>query len=404
MIEISDIMEWAANYSGPQFHALLCDPPYELGFMNKKWDGTGIAFNPQTWAALGKHLKPGAHLLIFGGSRTFHRIACAVEDAGFEIRDTLMYLYGSGFPKSLDVSKAIDKEANIKRVILEERPATSAAKQWSGWGTALKPAFEPIILARKPLSEKTVASNVLKHGTGAINVDACRVGVRTENESGWSKTGSEESVNRAMSGKNYTRLPKNEIGLGRWPANVIHDGSDEVLAEFAKYGESKSVLSKCGLQHSGRHGGYGDLGGNPKEGTNTERGHNDSGTAARFFYTAKASRAERDAGIITRANLENEYEGVGALRDSGRALIKRNNTHPTVKPIELIKYLATLLLPSIAAAPRKILIPFAGSGSEIIGALHAGWEEVLGIEKEKEYAELFLERLRAWKEVQLKLE
>jgi len=269
------------------------------GFMGKKWDGGDIAFRPETWRAVLEVLKPGGHMLVFGGSRTFHRVACAIEDAGFELRDTLMWLYGTGFPKSHDVSKAIDLKERavwfrenaeylrphfpnnsfhdwtvgghapsnewwkkIKRLAgggyldrdvvacLEKAPgwftsgttfdittpATEAAKQWAGWGTALKPAHEPIILARKPLTG-TVAANVLEHGVGGLNIDASRVGSAIEQKAGGLHRGSDE-IYGEWSGEVKADKPK-----GRWPANVIHDGSDEVMEGFAKYGKSTSGTS-----------------------------------------------------------------------------------------------------------------------------------------------------------------
>ncbi len=231
--------------------AVVCDPPYGLSFMGKGWDRgvPGVEF----WEEIAGAMKPGAHLLAFGGTRTFHRLACAIEDAGLEIRDCLMWVYGTGFPKSLDVSKAIDKAAGTLELREfkcknpadrpythtvgatstgwqspprpdKTHPATDAAKQWEGWGTALKPAWEPIILARKPLIG-TVAANVLEHGTGCLNIDGCRVGMMTEKEvarSGRSTDGM--FAKGGLDWKTEKREPK-----GRWPANLLHDGSDEVL-------------------------------------------------------------------------------------------------------------------------------------------------------------------------------
>lgn len=227
-IIVGDCRESMAALPAESVDAVVCDPPYELGFMGKGWDASGIAYDVEVWRQALRMLKPGGHLLAFSGSRTYHRMACAIEDAGFEIRDQIMWVYGSGFPKSLDVSKAIDKAAGHEREIVREgasgrgtktisslgnglnvnfaprpitAPATDDARRWSGWGTALKPAHEPICMARKPLAG-TVAANVLRHGTGAINVDGCR------------------------------------IEGNRWPANLIHDGSNEAtdgLREAARY-------------------------------------------------------------------------------------------------------------------------------------------------------------------------
>lgn len=250
-----DCREAMAAMPAERFDACVTDPPYELGFMGKSWDQRGVAFDPATWTAVLRALKPGAHLLAFGGTRTFHRMAVAIEDAGFEIRDTIMFLYGTGFPKSHDVSKAIDKAAGAEREVVgvkkntydganrdpskhgnpadqshigkwgltqtphgmpETAPATEAARQWQGWGTALKPAWEPVIVARKPLIG-TVAENVLQHGTGALNIDGCRIGAtknvpasgRTKpRHDGWGMNGDETT----------TGFNPN---VGRWPANVI---------------------------------------------------------------------------------------------------------------------------------------------------------------------------------------
>jgi len=326
------------------------------GFMGKEWDGGGIAFDPATWRAVYDVMKPGAHLAAFGGTRTFHRMAVAIEDAGFEVRDTLAWLYGTGFPKSHDVSKAIDKAAGAEREVIAPRPgvtktfnvganvvikprdpitapATDAAREWAGWGTALKPAFEPIILARKPLIG-TVAENVLRHGTGAINVDACRVGTditvtRRNGNSGGVKFGRDERVG------SWENPP------GRFPANVLHDGSDEVLEAFAAYGE-KASGQKVGGQYA-RASGVHD-GGQRLDGIAC---YGDSGTAARFFYCAKASARDR-----------------------------AGSKHPTVKPVPLIEWLTRLITP-----PRGVVLdPFAGSGT-----LGAAWPNCILIEREAEY-------------------
>lgn len=231
----------------------VTDPPYGLSFMGRNWDH-GVPGAP-FWREVYRVLKPGAHLVAFGGSRTYHRMACAIEDAGFEIRDSLMWIYGTGFPKSHDVSKGIDKAAGAKREILKTRkvavgfdvdrqggggwsagevvitaPATDAAREWQGWGTALKPAFEPIVLARKPLSEKTVAENVLRWRTGALNIDGCRIGVGKERKT---QTGGMGRKANPVYGR-FENIETESVVTteGRWPANVCHDGSDDVVAAF----------------------------------------------------------------------------------------------------------------------------------------------------------------------------
>lgn len=251
-IHHASCLDWLAEYDGPLFDSCVTDPPYEIGFMGKKWDNTGVAFRPETWRAIYDVLKPGAHLVAFAATRTYHRMACAIEDAGFEIRDCLFWCYGAGFPKSHDVSKGIDKAAGAEREIVgpkftadgrsraseagkgiaakplhggginghandfETKPATPEAEQWQGWGTALKPALEPICLARKPLSEKSIAANVLKHGTGAINIDGCRV-----------ENGGDDLSRKATPAKGWKNSSElngsmnDDWKKGRWPANLI---------------------------------------------------------------------------------------------------------------------------------------------------------------------------------------
>ena len=274
--------------------SIVCDPPYELGFMGEKWDSSGIAFQPKTWEKCLKVLKPGGYLLAFGGSRTFHRIAVAIEDAGFEIRDTIMWLYGSGFPKSLNIGLAIDKRLGIdNRTGNSNRGAGSknttvlntglnreyeerkAQNKYEGWGTALKPAYEPIIVARKPF-KTTVVENIMKYGVGGINIDECRVG----------KTGEVKKINiEPNSGSKNSGFGCNgqleELNDGRFPANVIHDGSEEVISGFP---ETKSTYEEPNNKHSfkGNKDAF-QYGYKMRYGS----GFNDSGSASRYFYTAK---------------------------------------------------------------------------------------------------------------------
>jgi DNA modification methylase len=401
--------------------SVVTDPPYELGFMGKKWDNTGIAYDTSMWAEVLRVLKPGGHLLAFGGTRTYHRMVVAIEDAGFEIRDSIHWIYGSGFPKSLDVSKAIDKRGGTvpwqadfaahlrsikpkdvsaavinahiangsksnfwghfidttsqpllptvdqyrrlseilpidtvwnafflpeaKREVIGTKtsgiankgegprhtigaseavkvditaPATDAAKQWEGWGTALKPAHEPIVVARKPLNG-TVAANVLQHGTGALNINVCRIGT----DAGWlypnGRGGQGWHGRESLNNNLNTPMAAN---AGRWPANVIHDGSDEVTAMF------------------------------PDD-------------THRFFYAAKASRAERNAQNTT------------------------TNNHPTVKPITLIRYLLRLVTPPNGTT----LDPFAGSGTTLAAAIHENLHAI-GIELTPEYHPIIQARIQ----------
>ncbi len=306
-VHLADCVEWLRAYDGPLFDSAVTDPPYELGFMGKKWDSTGVAFRPETWRAVYDALKPGAHLVAFSGTRTYHRMACAIEDAGFEIRDQLAWCYGSGFPKSHNIG--------------------------DGWGTSLKPSLEPICLARKPLSEKTVAANVLRWGTGAINVDATRIDT-TENLNGgrYSEHGAGEADgNTYGSGINNRKPSQYSQPAGRWPANLLHDGSDEVLAGFPETGAA-SV---------GDRGERPGLRGNATKSSDS-KGHDDNGgSAARFFYSAKAGPLDR-----------------------------LGSKHPTVKPVDLMRWLVRLVTPK----GGRILEPFAGSGTTGIAAMAEGFD------------------------------
>jgi site-specific DNA-methyltransferase (adenine-specific) len=289
--------------------SIVTDPPYELGFMGKKWDSSGIAYDQTLWAECLRVLKPGGHLIAFGGTRTYHRMTCAIEDVGFEIRDCIQWIYGSGFPKSLDVSKALDKQAGATREVVGSKhganllksnafadrainghnpnvaitaPATPEAQQWHGFGTALKPANEPAVLARKPLSG-TVADNVLTWGCGALNIDGCRVEYDGKPPTG---SGSDNNLvygHRKGNGGNETSP------LGRWPANVI---LDEEAAQMLDAQSGHSVSKDNVRRNQGT-----DSVARGKFVPTVTHGHSDSGGASRFFYVAKASKAEREAGL-----------------------------------------------------------------------------------------------------------
>jgi site-specific DNA-methyltransferase (adenine-specific) len=299
---------------------------HAAGFMGKKWDGGDIAMDSATWVAVLRLLKPGGHMLTFGGTRTHHRVWTAIENAGFEIRDTVYWVYGSGFPKSHDAG--------------------------NGWGTALKPAIEPIVLARRPLIG-TVAENTARYGTGAINVDGCRV----------APTGGAQ---------------------GRWPANLVHDGGEEVLAAFPNAVGQQGYV---GPEHGDRlsKGIYGDFGPRPPS---PPRG--DGGSAARFFYCAKASRTDRDEGVEGPEKpplWSSGTQSPGTFQSAGTKKSAKNN-HPTVKPTELMRWLCRLVTPS----GGLILDPFMGSGSTGKAALREGFR-FLGIEKEAPYAEIARQRI-----------
>mgnify|MGYP000523491443 FL=1 len=309
-----------------------------VGFMGKTWDGGDVAMRAETWAEVARVLKPGAHLAAFGGTRTFHRVAVAIEDAGFEIRDTLCWLYGSGFPKSHN--------------------------QPGGWGTALKPAWEPIILARKPL-DGTVAANMAAHGTGALNIDATRVSADWANDPnkrglgyGFTKQGYDKKAAFA----NSEERTGYDTTKGRWPANVAHDGSDEVLDAFARFGEKASgsgaVKRASSADRSGNRGAA--YGAESRPAGTAMISHADTGSAARFFYEAKASREERGEG----------------------------NNHPTVKPLALMRWLCRLVTPP----GGTVLDPFLGSGSTALAADQEGFH-CIGIEQSAEYLEIARRRL-----------
>ncbi len=403
-INHADILDWAKNYDGPLFDGVLCDPPYELGFMGKSWDSTGIAFNVELWTELLRICKPGAHLLAFSGSRTYHRMACAIEDAGFEIRDMIEWVYGSGFPKSLNIGKAVDKIQGNEVIKESFKPTTQQSSvrygkceicgkpkfsgnpcicpksksnnEWNGYGTALKPAHEPCVLARKPI-KGTVANNCLEHGTGGLNIDGTRVGteVLPELKAGQAKIGTFERHDMVTPER-----------TGRFPANLIHDGSDEVLEVFPDT-KSQGHWSKTKVS------GFGDFGGGKSEYQGVGNKAQDSGSAARFFYTAKASKSERNAGL---EGFEEQVAGGMQGRADGSLagnIVMNKNHHPTVKPLALTKYLATLIKPPKGG---RLLVPFSGSGSEMIGALQAGWEYVEGVELTEEYIPIAEARIKYW--------
>lgn len=354
---------------GVKVDAVVTDPPYHLtsiterfgkegsapaqhgtdgafarasrGFMGKEWDGGDIAFREETWALCFELLKAGGHLLAFSGSRTYHRMAVAIEDAGFEIRDQIMWIYGSGFPKSLNIGKAIDKAEGNERAVVGETKnggknamgglsnnynnkkrlsVTKGESEWEGWGTALKPAHEPIVLARKPISEKSIADNVVKHGTGAINIDGCRIEPDDDAKIRFRKAGSNgvaDVLTRATTTTLYD--PTN----GRYPANVIHDGLQE---EWARY-----------------------------------------------FYCPKTSTSEREESVTQNGQ-------------------DRSNTHPTVKPVELMRYLCRLITPK----GGTVLDPFMGSGSTGLAA-KTECMEFIGIEREQEYFDIATDRInKTW--------
>lgn len=384
--------------------SLVTDPPYGLSFMGKKWDYD--VPSKEIWQEALRVLKPGGHLLSFGGSRTYHRMAVAIEDAGFEIRDQIQWIYGSGFPKSLNIGKAVDKLQRNEREIMPNPKAkqqtqakdgiygdyeatthiSRGTSQWEGWGTALKPAHEPIVVARKPLSEKTVAENVLRWGTGGINIDGSRVEYESKQEkemvSNRSGIGGHQDE---MVGGRPKDMYKFQASSGRFPANFIHDGSDEVVGLFPD--------TKSGVFNKRKTAGIWD---DTKVEQEFKGMSGDSGSASRFFYCAKASKRERNAGCegMEEKELENHSATFNVRMENGvatnkRTDTKRQNNHPTVKPIALMQYLVKLVTP-----PQGIVLdPFMGSGTTGIACKRGGFE-FIGIEMDEEYYKIAEARLK----------
>ncbi|MDX1032809.1 site-specific DNA-methyltransferase [Sinorhizobium medicae] len=383
MLHQADCRDALRSLADNSIDSVVTDPPYALvsiqkrfgkpgsapakdvygrgaaGFMGKQWDTGEVAFSEEFWAEVLRVLKPGGHVVAFSGTRTYHRMAVAIEDAGFEIRDQLGWVYGSGFPKS-----------------------HNQHGDWEGWGTALKPAWEPIALARKSLTG-TVAANLAEWGVGAINVDGCRV------EHG----GAEDTRRNAAGGDNgltgtgtfkirERRAEDQELHSGRWPANILHDGSEEVLAAFP---DTKSGSRKAGE--------YGLMGYHGADAAPMPAIDGDSGSAARFFYCAKASRADRDAGL--EAFPEVTVTGGGGTNSEksdayGAVKANRRNVHPTVKPTTLMQWLCRLVTPPGGV----VLDPFMGSGSTGKAAVLEGFQ-FFGCEREDEYMPIATARI-AW--------
>lgn len=380
-----DSLEVLKGLEANSVDSVVCDPPYGLSFMGKKWDYDVPSV--ELWAQVIRVLKPGGHLLAFGGTRTYHRLVVNIEDAGFEIRDQIQWLYGSGFPKSTDVSKRIDKEAGAVREVVSKshdkkysaNGVTSGASiggqqgghnfksefnittaktpdaiKYQGWGTALKPANEPICVARKPLEKGlTVAENVLKYGTGAINIDESRIGLNGIPKTSGGCKGSDKSL------FNLTENPQADNSQGRWPANII---LDEAAAEMLDEQSGFSVTRPHRTRPNGNE--------NNKGWKNSSSGENftdlnDSGGASRFFYCAKASKSERNRGMD-----------------------ETTNFHPTVKPIKLMEYLIRLVTPKGGTT----LDPFMGSGTTGVAAKNLGFN-FIGIELNPEYVEIATKRI-----------
>lgn len=315
------------------------------GFMGQEWDGGDVAFRVDTWRRVFDVMKPGAHLFAFAATKGYHRMVCAIEDAGFEIRDMVPWLYGTGFPKSHNLDG-----------------------QWEGWGSALKPAIEPVVLAQKPLSESSIEANVRRWGTGAIWIDGCRVAITDDqyarNCSG--RRGHDENRERSM---DFTLTAGKGSDIGRFPANLCHDGSDEVLDAFAAHGERGAVAPVHTRSSDKFRSTYGEFKGNIDEQGSTFRG--DSGTAARFFYSSKATQGER----IFECQVCGQHK-LGKL-DCGHDDYR---THPTVKPISLMRWYVRMVTPP----GGLVLDPFAGTGTTAAAAMAEGFQS-LSIEAEENH-------------------
>lgn len=350
--------------------AVITDPPYHTNFMGKKWDKGGIAYNVDLWKECLRVLKPGGYLLSFGGTRTYHRMACAIEDAGFEIRDMIEWIYASGFPKSLSIGKGIDKKLGNKREIIKEYKThdirgnglmdkknsitvfeTKGNSGWEGWGTALKPAHEPICMARKPLSEKTICDNILKHGTGGISIDGCRI---PGNQKKWENP--RAGIWKTDKNKKSKLINNNQ---GRFPANIVCQ--DDALEFNCRYFDIDIWAKKNGL-----------------------------------FQFPKASKSEKNRGCDGLEEKQKVFNGQSnksskEIKDVEERFTTKpsNNPHPTVKPLPLMQYLITL----ISKPNDTIFDPFAGSGTTLVAAKGLG-RQYIGIELTKEYIPIIEARLK----------
>lgn len=368
--------------------SVVTDPPYGLSFMNKHWDHSVPSV--EMWQEVLRVLKPGGHLLSFFGTRTYHRGVVNIEDAGFDIRDQIAWVYGSGFPKSLNVAKQGDDLSD-----------------WDGWGTALKPAQEPIVMARKPIIG-TVADNVRAFGAGAINIDCCRIQhdetLRTGSGTTWDAMHSHEcrgrdgeaSADRRYAEKGGTNFamkpgPRGGDAAGRWPANFCHDGSDDVLALFP---QSRGQIAKASTSNTPRAGqnAYGEM----VRGSNGQEPRNDAGSAARFFYCAKASKTDRDEGLeylaaMAAADMVDREAGSAGIKSAAAGAGRGNggrNFHPTVKPTDLMRWLVRMVTPP----GGTVLDPFMGSGSTGKACALEGFG-FIGIDREQSYCDIATGRI-----------
>ncbi|MGE5721369.1 MAG: DNA-methyltransferase [Sphingomonadales bacterium] len=423
----ADVMLWNADaldilpaIPDASIDAVVTDPPYELGFMGRAWDASGIAYNVDLWRHCLRVLKPGGHLLAFGGTRTSHRMTCAIEDAGFEIRDEIAWLYGSGFPKSLDVSKAIDKAAGAEREVIGDKldrpgyhlvpgsragealgdgvnghtyeqrlaaaqitaPATDDAKRWQGWGTALKPAHEPIVVARKPLAG-TVAANVLAHGIGALNIDGCRIG-------------SAESLIRPAIQRTDNDVLGKGLGVGvqvepagRWPTNVVMSHAALIDDDGSPIGDAcaDGCVPGCPVAELDAQSGI-TIGSKPSENIDygAHRQNKKNEVLGSGLHSATPNRAPiGDSGGASRFFPVFRYQAKAPTRERPRT---DGVAHPTVKPLELMRWLVRLVTPP----GGQVLEPFAGSGTTIEACALEGMR-CLAIERDLQYIPLIQDRI-----------
>ena len=377
------------------------------GFMGKEWDGGDIAFRTDVWSECLRVLKPGGHLLSFSHSRTYHRMAAAIEDAGFEIRDSIMWIYGSGFPKSHNIGKAIDKIQGNEREVGKSK----GQSDYEGWGTALKPAHEPICMARKPLSEKSIAENVLKWGTGGINIDGCRIAANWEDERppSWFNSGKSKSGEPTYGG-NLKTLTTSTVGErlndgGRFPANIMFDEEAGKLLDEQSGITEYNKDRKAGNYKGGHRKEYVGTIDNDIEKKIEGQFFSDKGGASRFFYCPKTSKKERDAGLT---NDIKEQTAIGSTYAGNQTTSKiggnpdkptepKKNNHPTVKPLALMEYLIKLVTPKGGV----VMDCFMGSGSTGVAARNLGFK-FIGIEREQEYMDIAKQRIT--QSVQTKLD
>lgn len=423
-----DLNDWTPEPGS--YHAVLCDPPYEIAFMDRHWDASGIAFSPDFWAKVQTAMLPGAFGMAFSSTRTIHRLMTALETAGFVIHPIIVWAFGSGFPKATRIDTALDRAAGAEvargrafntagkgdranefdgngRTNVLHEPKTEQAKAWAGhrYGLqALKPAIEPIAVFQKPYAGKPVES-MMRTGAGALNIAAGRI--QTDEETGRKNRQGSFTSGRCMNPSATPAQDSRGKYDGRWPANLILDADAGAALDKQSGTGSSGNKTEQTTKGRGKTGCHGDFGENP----HTSPAYTDAGGASRFFYrvqdtldnadpfvyAAKSNGTERELGLGPEfAPASNMRVNAPRENELDKTAHKTRNPHPTCKPIDLARHLASLLLPPLPYAPRRLLVPFSGSGSEMIGAALAGWEHIDGIEREREYAEIARARLAHW--------